>query len=185
LITTRQIRSVERAALAWYDDDPLGERLRALKRTRSPFMLVLDELDEIVRWKLGSQYGRAATHRAGLTDEHVRIVTRAAFEISSEDRALEALLRTGMLTTLPSIGVPIASAALALLEPDRYAVVDFRVWRQLFPSPRASFSAVDYRNFMLAIWPLAAKLGWPARKVEACIWEYDRQHGARTGAPSA
>jgi len=45
-------------------------------------------------------------------------------------------VRLGLLVALSGVGVPVASAALALTEPQQCCVVDFRGWRAVFEEKR-------------------------------------------------
>lgn len=122
---------------------PDGDTTEKLKRDfgrarkeRRPFFLEASEFDKILDWKLGSQYGRVSRHRKLLLDTSIPIVTRAAFEVRAAERGETLKIRTGILTALPIVGVPVASAILALVMPEEYGVIDFRGWRQVFGHKR-------------------------------------------------
>lgn len=70
------------------------------------------------------------------------------------------------------------SAILALLFPKEYAVIDFRVWRQLFGKYQTTFSVADYKKYMREIRRLANELNWPVQEVDHAIWEYDRRNNS-------
>jgi 2C-methyl-D-erythritol 2,4-cyclodiphosphate synthase len=72
------------------------------------------------------------------------------------------------------VGVPVASAILALVFPEKYSVIDFRGWRQVFGEERTTFSVSDYRRYLTEIQKLAQELGWIVQEVDLAIWEYDR-----------
>src|SRR5438552_964082 len=110
-----------------------------LRSTREPLYLNGAELEEILRWKLRSQFGRRKARREGNTDDVVQAVTRVALSIEHSNPAYEMELRVGMLSALRGVGVPVASAVLALAFPDHYCVVDFRGWRQVFGEKKATF----------------------------------------------
>jgi hypothetical protein len=158
--------------------EKLKRSLAALRRRRHPFYLTRLELEPILRWKLRTQYGRGARFREYMTDRLVRHVTRAAFEYSVDNADLELIVRTRLLSALPGIGVPVASAILALVEPHRYCVVDFRGWRAVFGEDRRQFSSRDYRSYRTAVAKYAEKLGWPIQETDAVIWEFDRRRTA-------
>jgi hypothetical protein len=156
----------------------LKRRLAQLKARRRPFYLTKADLEPILRWKLRSQYGRGLKLRTYLTDDLVRQVTRAAFGYRVADVDIELGVRTRLLAALPGVGVPIASAVLALVEPRRYCVVDFRGWRAIFGEERRYFSARDYRRYRTAIATLAKKLGWSVQETDSVVWEFDRRRSA-------
>jgi hypothetical protein len=69
---------------------------------------------------------------------------------------------------------------LTLVEPNRYAVIDFRAWRALFGSDRASFGIADYRRFMAALRTQAVIERTTPRAVELRLWYEDRDRHGRT-----
>jgi hypothetical protein len=101
-------------------------RFFALQNSRIPFFLNADEMEEVFRWKLRNQYARDAKLRAVNPPRTYDSVTRACFEIRCDDLEYETKVRLGLLTAVPGIGVPVASAILALVDPSRYCVIDFR-----------------------------------------------------------
>lgn len=146
-----------------------------LRKERRPFFLGASEFDKILDWKLGSQYGRVSRHRKLLLDTSIPIVTRAAFEVRAAERGETLKIRTGILTALPIVGVPVASAILALVMPEEYGVIDFRGWRQVFGDKRPNFSIPGYLRYMQHVWRLADELSWMPQEVEHAIWYHDRQ----------
>ncbi len=183
MISLESIQDVPRHGEDWDEPESIKAHMVQLKALRTPtgFFLLPDDLEKVLRYKLRTQYGRTAKHRACWTESLVRTVTQAAFAVQNQDRVLELQIRTGILTALPGIGVPVASAILAMVAPDRYGIIDFRNWRQLFPDARRGFSVVDYTRYMKKIWSLADQLQWPAQQVDWCIWSYDREKESRSG----
>jgi hypothetical protein len=98
-----------------------------------------------------------------------------AFAVADSNRETELKLRVAILTSLPGVAVPIASAILALVYPDTYAVLDFRGWRQIFPGIPKNLSISGYRRYMKVMWELAQQLQWPVQEVDLAIWEFDRR----------
>jgi hypothetical protein len=98
----------------------------------------------------------------------------AAFTVQHEDRLVQLRVRTAVLTALPGVGTPIASAMLALSEPDSYGILDFRVWRQMTGRLPSALTVNSYATYMEWLWPIADKLGWPAQHVDWAIWHYDQ-----------
>lgn len=166
------------------DDYDLTEYLKGkfakLRQERVPLYLTLDEFDAILHWKLRGQYGRQRERRQVNTDNVIRTVTQAALSLTHPDEDYETELRLGILCTLRGVGVPVASAILALVFPERYAVIDFRGWRQVFGEERTTFSISDYIRYLCEIRRLALELGWPVQEVDLAIWEYDRINGGKS-----
>jgi len=144
--------------------------------------LTLDELDRVLQWKLRGQHGRQRERRKANTEDVIRVVTGAALSIEHPDEDYEIELRLGILCTLRGVGVPVASAILALVFPERYAVIDFRGWRQVFGEERTTFSVSDYKRYLREIRRLSLELGWPVQEVDLAIWEYDRINGRKSAA---
>lgn len=165
-----------RAASPDYEStEQLKAFLRDLKDKRTPFYLTKGELDLVLKWKLGSQYGRASWLWDETSPRLVKRVTTETFLAQAAD--WEALLERQVksLTRLRGVGIGVASAALALILPDEYAVIDFRGWRQLFGEDRRSFSISNYKNYMRAVRRLSAQLDWSPQEVDLAIWELDRR----------
>lgn len=167
------------------DDFDLTEQLKAqfarLRQERSPMCLTSSEFEEILHWKLRGQYGRQRVWRECNTEDVIRAVTGLALGIIHPDPDYEIELRVGALCTLRGVGVPVASAVLALVYPETYAVIDFRGWRQVFDEERTTFTTVQYKTYLGKIHQLAHELGWHPQEVDLAIWEYDRMHGWHRG----
>jgi hypothetical protein len=85
---------------------------------------------------------------------------------------------------LRGVGVPVASAVLALVFPEEYGVIDFRGWWQIFGEKRSIFSISDYKRYLCELRHLADELNWPVQEVDLAIWEYDRKpRRVGTGEP--
>jgi len=157
------------------DDYALTEHLKSkfarLRWERQPFYLTLAEFDEILHWKLRGQYGRQRKRRRANTEAVIRTVTGVALTITHTDEEYELELRMGILSTLRGVSVPVASAVLALVFPERYAVIDFRGWRQVFGSEKRTFSISDYKKYLGELKQLAAELGWMVQEVDLAVWD--------------
>jgi hypothetical protein len=96
--------------------------------------------------------------------------------ITHPDKEYELELRTDILCALRGVGVPVASAVLALVFPEAYAVIDFRGWRQIFDESKSVFSVPDYRKYMSKVRLLARELEWSVQEVDHAVWDYDRRN---------
>ena len=174
MITADQIKGLRRT----YVDDEMQTLLTCfanIRATRQPLFLTAVELDAILHWKLRTQYARQQRRRLANTAEVVRSVTGVALTITHPDPRYELELRVGLLCTLRGVGVPIASAILALIYPEEYGVIDFRVWRQVFGEEKSMFSVSDYGRYLYEIHKLAKELAWTLQEVDLAIWGYDKE----------
>lgn len=178
MITASQIAPLRQETLDHEDTERLKARLSRIRCERQPLSLSAGEFDDILQWKLGQQIGRQRARRGSNTEEVIRGVTGLALPITHPDEEYLLELQIGILCTLRGVGVPVASAVLALTFPERYAIVDFRGWRQVFGTNQSVFSISDYKRYMREIRRLARELGWPVQEVDHAIWEYDRQNGS-------
>jgi hypothetical protein len=176
MITVAQIVPLYRKAKDYGETEQLIAKLARLRLERRAMYLTAEEFDEILHWKLDRQYGRGEALRMPNTDTVIRIITNAALNITHVDEDYEIELRVGILCTLRGVGVPVASAVLALIYPDKFAVIDFRGWRQVFGQDSNGFYINDYKRYLHEIRKLANQLGWSAQEVDHAIWEYDRRN---------
>jgi len=163
--------------------DGLKTHFSKLRRSRDPFYFDVADLDAVLRFKLRGQYARQSVRRRANEAVAVRAVTEAAFRVRSDDPDYELEVRAGLLASLPGIGVGVASAILALTEPESYGVIDVRAWRQLFPGARKRppFTVTDYRKFMAELRALANRLGYTPQEIDVALWELDASRSQRSG----
>src|SRR5579862_5145288 len=95
--------------------DPDGEAFRAGKLIVDGHRS-LSTLRIIFRWKTG---GRGQSRLAKNTQEEIKKALTIAVEAPSEQVAM------GALCELHGVDVPVASAILTAINPDRYTVIDF------------------------------------------------------------
>ena len=141
---------------------------------RHPFFLTGEEMNRVFRWKLRGHHERTAAQRARNTEAAYRLISQAVFEIVGPDLEYESVVRLGLLTALTGVGVPIASAVLALVEPQKYCILDRHGWRAVFGKERESFSPFDYWSYHQAIARLGIELGWSLRETDLAIRRLDR-----------
>jgi hypothetical protein len=136
--------------------------------------LSLVNLEIIVRWKSE----RVVHYLIGNSEEKIRQVLAVAASPSSTVRAaVEAL------TSLRGIDISVASAIMATIYPERYAVLDFRALEAL---GHARHDVEFYEKF-LAFCRTAAESGviqpqgdlpgpTPLHALERALWEWSRSH---------
>jgi hypothetical protein len=134
-----------------------------------------EELDRVFHWKLRDQYGRQYARRSRNTEAAYRAVTEAVFKVVDPNVQYEAAVRLRLLSALDGIAIPVASAILALSEPQKYCVIDFRGWHAIFGGVRNNFTVGDYIRYHSEVARLASELGWTIQETDAVIWEYERR----------
>jgi hypothetical protein len=145
MITASQIKKFRNESIDYADTVLIKDELARLRRKRSPFYLTKEELDKILHWKLRGQYGRLNHLLSANSDELIQKVTGLALSVEHPDADYELELRFKILTCLRGVGVPVASAILALIYPETNAVIDFRGWRQIFGENKTGL-------FMMLTW---------------------------------
>ncbi|MDE0260177.1 MAG: hypothetical protein OXR82_17550 [Gammaproteobacteria bacterium] len=177
-----QLRPLRGTELDATETRELKQHIAEMLRHRMPYaFLGLEEFREITRWKLGRQLKRVPQLEQ-LTEELVRGVTEAAFNLHAAHKpsdAVAASVCVGVLTSLPGVGVPVASAVLALTFPQAYCVVDFRGWRALFGEDRRAFTTNHYLAYRTAVDCIAHMLDWSVQETDHALWELDRRQGTR------
>ena len=176
MITVEDIRNLRTASRDYQKTQMLKTNVAQALCGRTPSYLTIQEFDDILHWKLRGQYNRQCERRSANTENVVRAVTGLALSIHHDDKDYELELRFKILCALRGVEVPVASAILALVFPDTYAVIDFRGWRQVFGEERRSFSVSDYKRYLDKVRILAQELGWPVQEADLAIWEYDLRH---------
>ncbi len=148
----------------------LKKKFADLRNLRKPFFLYADELDEIVMWKLDSQYYRSKEQRSVNIDSVVVPITQSCFSISSSNQDYEIELKLKQLTTLKGIAIPLASAILAVCYPDKFVVIDSVLWWEIYGVEKSSFSINDYLNFLLFFEELASYTKLDLQTTEHLLW---------------
>ena len=155
-----------------------------LQKERCPFYLTLDELQEILKWKLRRQFHRQKTKRESNTNENVIAITKAAFSITHSDKDFETSLKLKLLCTLTGVEVPVASAILTLCFPTEYSVIDFRNWRQIYKDdkPRTTYSIKEYLTYLKTIKQCAREFEVTPQEIDIAIWQSDIEQRQKTNA---
>lgn len=149
------------------------ELIKKLKPVRKVKYLTQSELEDICRWKSS----RAMRWIRQNNSAKIKHVTRDAFITRSERDKINHL------TSLKGVGIPMASAILMLTGPQRYGVLDIRVWRLLYAlgSVRknpggAGFTFNNWYNYLCILRHHAKRLGVSVRAVERTLFEYHKKN---------
>ncbi len=134
----------------------------------------LANLEAIVRWKSE----RVVHYLIGNSDEKIRrVLGTAASPDASTEAAVKALLE------LHGVDLPVASAILAAIFPERYTVLDYRALEALGHARHDVHFYEEYLDFCkrLAesniVRPQSELPGpTPLRALDRALWEWSRSH---------
>jgi thermostable 8-oxoguanine DNA glycosylase len=167
MIPYRKASALIKRHLSTDEDPDTVELIRQMRPARARRCLTRPELEAVCGWKSA----RAIRHIKGNSNAAVRRATRRAFRTRSERHRLEELLN------LKGVSVPMASAILMLLWPERYGVIDIRVWQLLHrvgavtKKPKGvGFNFNNWFQFLMIIRHFSKKFGVSARNMERTLF---------------
>jgi hypothetical protein len=125
------------------------------------------ELVEVASWKSPRPKHWVAMN----SDADIRRISRAALASKSP---------IGHLTKLKGVGIPTASAILAVAEPTRFTIIDVRTTRALAKLGELESSEVDYESYLVrclaivaTLRPIDRSIFAPLRLLDQALWKYD------------
>jgi hypothetical protein len=151
-------------------DSLRGEFSHKLNSRKEKF-LDSKEFEQILCWKLDTQAHRSKQLRIVNVDGLVIPITKAYFNLKSENFEYETEVKIKLLTSLKGVGTPLASAVMAITEPQKYCIVDSVLWEFIFNEEKSSFTTNDYLKFHKVIIELSKKLDRDVQKTEFTLWK--------------
>jgi hypothetical protein len=151
-------------------DSLRGEFSHKLNSRKEKF-LDSKEFEQILCWKLDTQAHRSKQLRLVNVDGLVIPITKAYFNLKSENFEYETEVKIKLLTSLKGVGTPLASAVMAITEPQKYCIVDSVLWEFIFNEEKSSFTTNDYLKFHKVIIELSEKLDRDVQKTEFTLWK--------------
>jgi hypothetical protein len=167
-----QLLEISKKSPDFIETQNLKNELKTSLATREHRFLTSVELDSILRWKLDSQYPRSRELRSGNVDSLVIPITKACFEVASDDFEYETDLKVKLLSSIRGIATPIASAVLALTQPDKYSVIDSVLWEKLYGVEKQAFSTREYLRFLGTIDQFRQYTNLSRQETECALWIY-------------
>jgi len=125
------IQSLLSACLVHDEYSDTAPLIASLSHVRATRYFTRSEFLCMCKWKEPRE--RRRQNWASNTEDEVRTLSAQAFGAPDEARRILHLCR------LRGVGIPVASAFLALTDPEGYGVIDIRVWQLL-----ALYQEVDY-----------------------------------------
>jgi thermostable 8-oxoguanine DNA glycosylase len=132
-----------------------------------------EDLEWIIEWKVGVFTKPTLKHLRKNDDEEIQARIEEAVHESSIRTKVEAL------TSLTGIGVPVASAILLFVNPNRFTVIDERAWNVLQQTGYLSQDLSDdptveeYLLYLGTCWALANEYDVTLRTLDMALWALD------------
>jgi hypothetical protein len=168
----RNLRQLLKRELLPDEDGPTDALVRELRHVKRAGQFSRAEFIKMCRWKSP----RAVHHYERNAPATIRTKSRQVLGSRDERQRLE------LLTSLKGVSVPTASAILTLIDPERYGVIDIRVWQLLFRIGAVEtkpggigFRFAEWERYLTILRRHARALRVPARRVELTLFEYHRR----------
>jgi hypothetical protein len=132
-----------------------------------------EDLEWIIEWKVGVFTKPTLKHFDTNDGQEIRARVEEAVHESSIRSKVEAL------TSLTGIGIPVASAILLFINPNRFTVIDERAWNVLQETGYLSQDLSDdptveeYLLYLGACWALANEYDVSLRTLDMALWALD------------
>jgi hypothetical protein len=163
----KRLQSLIGIHLSTKEDLPTQKAIDQLLPAKKRGYLNKNDLVAICRWKSP----RAIKHIKRNREETIIGITKEAFKSRSERKKL------ALLTQLHGVSVPMASSILMLTNPQRYGVIDIRVWQLLYAMGSVNKNASGIRfdfnqwyRFLVLIRYFADKYDVKARDIERTLF---------------
>ncbi|HYM11109.1 MAG TPA: hypothetical protein VEU62_10260 [Bryobacterales bacterium] len=157
------------AARYVYEDDTealqAGRRIAAGDHCRA-------NIEAIFRWKTG---GRGISRLRRNSDVEIRDALRLAANAETERAAIS------VLCGLSGVEIPVASAILTAIDPERYTIIDFRALEAL--GVKSTWHTVDsYLAYLTACRDLARQNAISLRELDRALWQWSKEQPAPASA---
>jgi hypothetical protein len=140
-----------------------------------------ENLRAIYRWKMQSYsyLGQERKYFDKNSDESVANVLQAAIDAIDKHGDTERAFRE--LQSLKGIGLPVASAILTAVFPERFTVIDVMALRALGVPEGTPLSVPLYERYLTFCWQHANRLGISLRDMDRALWQWGSDHPSKKG----
>jgi hypothetical protein len=138
-----------------------GERIRSGTGNRADF-------EAIVKWKTND---RGKSRPSKNTDQEIEDALRLAIAAKTERAAIAVLLG------LQGVHVPVASAILTMINPQKYTVIDYRALEALGTDSKDR-TINFYLEYLNACRQLAKTHGVSLRDLDRALWQWSKERSA-------
>jgi thermostable 8-oxoguanine DNA glycosylase len=129
-----------------------------------------DNLKIIVHWK--------SPRKIAYIDDNTDVEIARALRFASDPRTSESSA-IDVLDKLHGVGVPIASAILTTMFPEKYTIIDFRALESLGVVKAPTDSIRYYVSYLAKCRELARKHKVSLRTLDRALWQWSKQNSAR------
>lgn len=154
------------------DSEDARQLIYRLRHVKKRGYLTRKEFIDVCHWKSA----RPLKHYQKNDELTVKRITREALATSHEKT------RITRLTRLRGVKIPTASAILAMSYPNKYGVIDIRVWKCFYKyglvndNPKGrSFSPEQWYKYLVKLRYIAKKLKKSCRIIEFTIFNYHKE----------
>jgi hypothetical protein len=130
-----------------------------------------DNLNVIVAWKMeGVHLTRVMSYLDQNTDTDLHHALRSAIEADTERSAIEILDR------LHGVGVPVASAILTTVNPEKYTIIDIYALKSLGVTDGPTNKVDYYLAYLRKCRQLAQQFQIALRTLDHALWQWGYEH---------
>jgi hypothetical protein len=137
-----------------------GQKIAAGQATR-------DNLIEIFDWKTK---GRGRSRISKNTDDEISDALILAASARTDRAALAVLLG------LRGVAIPVGSAILTAVAPERYSIIDFRALWSLSVHPAPVYTVDYYIKYLEYCRATAPSANLSLRSFDRALWQYSKEH---------
>ncbi len=173
------IKDLLRNNLLRYEEQKTRNLIDKLRHVKSKGYFTKSEFLEMCKWKDERQLRRS--YWKANTEKEIDSISKQIFATDDECK------RITLLDRLKGVGIPVASAILALTDPQAYGVIDKRVWQVLYLYGEVNYnpegtglSVGHWIDYLPEIRQWASEFGVYTRNIERSLFEYHKtiQKGA-------
>lgn len=174
------------------EKSPYFEKMSKTLQKRG--FLLKKEFVSIGKWKSPRQIHNYEAN----SEELVEKTTRKVLQEKNERKKVKSLISG----KLKGVKIPVASAILTIINPDKYCIIDYRAWRALkwlqnispnntlvFNSYQEYSNYIDsldsyrrlqvYLDFLELLRSIARNHGVKPRQIEMALWKFDKMKGIK------
>ncbi len=156
--------------IPYAEDEKTLKLFQEFKALNKQDCLTKEQLIKILMWKSP----RPKKYYLANDEKSINEITSLAFATKNES------LRIHILTALTGVRIPAASAILMFYDPTKYAVIDIKVWKQLYKAKLVDtnpagtdFKLNEWDKFLNIVRGLSKEMNYTTRQIEKRLFDLD------------